>query len=93
VSIVASDENDKEAKSRIASLSVLLAKEIERSGLEIELLGPSQCVIGRLRGEFRWQLVLKSADQSQALGLLKELVIGRHAWRGITVDVDPAWML
>jgi primosomal protein N' (replication factor Y) (superfamily II helicase) len=93
VSIVASDIDDKQARSRIFELNTALTKEIEKDGLPIEMLGPSQCVIGRLRGEFRWQLVLKSSDQSQALALLKELVIGRYAWRGITVDVDPAWML
>jgi primosomal protein N' (replication factor Y) len=93
ISLVATDINSSQARGAISELAALLRKEIESAGLQIDLLGPAPCVIGRLRGEYRWQLVLKASDQSQALSLLKEFVVGRHTWKGITVDVDPAWML
>ncbi|MDO8588828.1 MAG: primosomal protein N' [Armatimonadota bacterium] len=93
ISLVASDIESRVAHAAMTDLAALLRQQIDAGRLDIEMLGPAQCVIGRLRGQYRWQIVLKATDQSQALALLKEFVIGRHTWKGISVDVDPAWML
>lgn len=93
ISIVSTDEDSAKAESRIYGLDTLLRDAVGAGGLDVEILGPAQCAIARLRGEYRFRLILKTADREPMLRVLKDIVIGRHAWKGITVDVDPAWML
>jgi primosomal protein N' (replication factor Y) len=52
----------------------------------IEVLGPTPCFVSRLRGRFRWQLLLRGAHPTP---LLEHLPLPR----GWVVDVDPVQLL
>ena len=93
ISIVASDEDRFKAESVITGFAAELRDSIDSRGLNAELLGPVPCVVARLRGEYRWRLLIKTPDLRPILELLRDLTPGGAARRGITVDVDPAWML
>lgn len=65
---------------------VLKEERASRGLTDTVLLGPAPAYTERLRGRYRWQIVIRSPDP---LGLLSELTIPR----GWVVDIDPASLL
>jgi primosomal protein N' (replication factor Y) len=63
-----------------------LEAEIQRLGLQADLIGPAPCFFSRVRGRYRWQIVLRSPDP---MPLLSDAALPR-GWR---VDVDPDSLL
>jgi primosomal protein N' (replication factor Y) len=65
----------------------VLENKIARLGLpEIDLIGPAPAFLSRLRGRYRWHLMVRGRDPH---GLLEGVDFGR-GWR---VDVDPVSLL
>ena len=64
----------------------LLKRERDSQGLDIDIIGPSPAFIPRLRGRYRWQLILRGDDPSL---LLKDIAPPR----GWAVDIDPLSLL
>jgi len=61
----------------------LLIEEINSRGIDdLSLIGPAPAFIHKLRGRFRWQLILRGSEPS---ALLSQIPIP-HGW---TVDIDP----
>jgi primosomal protein N' (replication factor Y) len=61
----------------------LITAERDSRGLDdLSLIGPAPAFVHKLRGRFRWQLILRGAEPS---ALLSEMPIP-HGW---TVDIDP----
>ncbi len=61
----------------------MLAGEIDSRGIAgMELIGPAPAFIHRLRGRFRWQLILRGSDLSEFLSRITFS-------QGWTVDIDP----
>ena len=56
-----------------------------------EILGPSECVISRVEGNFRWHVLVKAAPQSELGAILgdalKRLQMPAHV--SLAIDVDP----
>jgi primosomal protein N' (replication factor Y) len=55
-------------------------------GMDIALIGPSPMFFGRVRGRFRWQIILRGSDPSR---LMSDLSLPQ----GWVVDVDPINLL
>jgi len=67
-----------------------LFKALRSSALKgLEVLGPFKALPHRVRGECRWQLVLKAKDVRQANGLLKEALADLKLKSRLKPDVDP----
>ena len=65
----------------------LLIEERDSRGIaDLSLIGPAPAFIHRLRGRFRWQLILRGAESS---ALLSQTPIPQ----GWTVDIDPASLI
>jgi primosomal protein N' (replication factor Y) len=65
----------------------VLQNKIARLGLpEIDLIGPAPAFLSRIRGQYRWHLIVRGRDPHSLLGDL-DLPLG---WR---VDVDPVSVL
>jgi len=61
----------------------LLAEEIDSQGLaDLSIIGPAPAFIHRLRGRFRWQLVLRGSDPAAFLSPIPFP-------QGWTIDIDP----
>jgi len=61
----------------------LLAVEIDSKGIaDVSLVGPAPAFIRKLRGRFRWQLILRGSGLAEFL----EPVPFPQGW---TVDIDP----
>ena len=67
-------------------MSRLLLAERDSRGEEVDIIGPSPAFIQRLRGRFRWQIILRGPDPSH---LLAEVPLPQ----GWAVDIDPASLL
>ncbi|MGH8721286.1 MAG: replication restart helicase PriA, partial [Burkholderiales bacterium] len=64
-----------------------LTEERDRRGLpNLDILGPAPAFVPRVRGRWRWNVVLRGADP---VALIREMQFPR----GWTVDVDPASLL
>ena len=63
----------------------LMAKR-DSEGIELGLIGPSPMFFGRIRGRYRWQIILRGADPTR-------LLAGLPLPRGWVVDVDPIGLL
>ena len=61
----------------------LLIEEIEAKGIaDLSLIGPAPAFIHRLRGRFRWQLILRGSELS---AFLSPIPIPQ----GWAIDIDP----
>ena len=73
-------------------LAEATAASLRAHDSEVEVLGPSPAPIERLKGRYRWHLVLRAAKRSDILALLA--ATGARQWRPeITVDVDPVSLI
>ena len=82
------------AKEQAAGIAEELAKFL-RKRLASGVLGPASAPIERLRGEWRFRILLKGADQAvlrQAVRESLEKLVVPESVR-VTVDVDPAGLL
>ncbi len=77
-------------KARIEEVAEALKKRLD--GEKIEFLGPSPCPFGKIKGKYRYHLVLKDENLSLIRQILKKklnsLFSGIRGVKGI-VDVDP----
>jgi len=64
----------------------VLKEERDSWGMDISLIGPSPAFIPRVRGRFRWQVILRG---DEPVRLLAEVPIP-HGW---IVDIDPVSLL
>jgi primosomal protein N' (replication factor Y) len=75
------------SQEQAAAMARHLTDERDRRGLpNLDILGPSPAFVARLRGRWRWNVVLRGSDP---LALLRD----EQLPRGWTLDVDPASLL
>ena len=78
-----SHTNDAVCQRETERLKRLLVQEIDSRGIaDLSLIGPAPAFVRRLRGRYRWQIILRGSDPS---ALLSELPIPQ----GWAVDIDP----
>jgi primosomal protein N' (replication factor Y) len=68
-------------------MKLLLIKEKDSRGIAgLSFIGPAPAFIHRLRGRFRWQLILRGTDLSAFLKIIP-------VPQGWTVDIDPVGLV
>jgi len=62
---------------------------------EVEILGPAPAPLSRIKGRFRWHLLLKSRDPSLLRAACRRLrlTLSAEDLRAVTVDLDPMSLL
>jgi len=88
VNLILSGNNDKLVKSSAKQLANQIGKVTEK----VEVLGPSPCPLAKLRGKYRYQILLKSSDRPALRRLIDKIepmknMILRGV--GLVIDVDP----
>ena len=90
---------------RTAEMSRRVSEEIGRiigkwskRGKEIQILGPVEAPLSKLRGKYRWQIFVKSRNSALLHHFLAQVEArSRTVLRGtgvsVTIDVDPYQML
>jgi primosomal protein N' (replication factor Y) len=82
-----SHTNDALCQREAERMRQVLSQEIESQGIaDIELIGPAPAFIHRLRGRFRWQLILRGSELSAFLSPIPFP-------QGWTVDIDPVGLV
>jgi primosomal protein N' (replication factor Y) len=71
-----------------------VVEKIRQRGPELRVLGPAPAPLGKLRGEFRAQLLIKGTNRKRIREALTAAIAGRpEVVRRTTVDVDPLSVL
>jgi len=82
-SLVYSHTNDALCQREVERMKRLLVEEKDSKGIaDVSLIGPAPAFIHRLRGRFRWQLILRGSNPSVFLSQIPFP-------QGWTVDIDP----
>jgi len=79
------------AQSAEAVAAWLRRANAERLGGTLSVLGPAPCPIMRLKGRWRWHVLVKSAD-TRAIGRVVR-AWGTRGPRSVVVDRDPVSLL
>jgi primosomal protein N' (replication factor Y) len=75
--------NDQNCQAEAARMQQLLLTEKDARGLaDVSLIGPAPAFIHRLRGKYRWQLIVRASDPSAFLASISFS-------RGWSIDIDP----
>jgi len=80
------DPDPRRCQAAAHRLALWLAAEIRRLDQQADLIGPAPCFYNRVRGRYRWQIVIRASDPAS---LLRDVALPRD-WR---VDVDPITLL
>jgi len=82
-SLTYTHSNDKTCQRETEKMRRLIIGERDARGIaDLSLIGPAPAFIHRLRGRFRWQLILRGSNLSDFLSSI-------DIPRGWTVDIDP----
>ena len=89
VNLTLRGRNQKKVQDVACDLSTRLKKK--RKDQDIEVLGPAPAVIPKIRGNFRWSILLKGRTALTLVRLLRQVLKDFKRYKGIilTVDVDP----
>jgi len=83
VRLVYTHTNDELCRREAERISQIILGEKESKGMaDLSLIGPAPAFASRLRGRYRWQLILRGGDPVQTLSRIT-------LPQGWTVDVDP----
>ena len=81
--LVYSHTNDTLCQREAERMKRLLIGEIDSKGIDdLSLIGPAPAFIHKLRGRFRWQLILRGSEPS---AFLSQIPVPQ----GWTIDIDP----
>jgi primosomal protein N' (replication factor Y) len=85
--LVFAHTNERYAQEQAAAMVRHLRGERDRRGLpNLDVLGPGPAFVPRLRGRWRWQIVVRGGDPAE---LLADVPFSR----GWTLDIDPVSLL
>jgi len=71
-----------------------VVEKVRQCGPDLRVLGPAPAPLGKLRGEFRAQLLIKGTNRKRIREALTAAIAGRpEVVRRTTVDVDPLSVL
>jgi primosomal protein N' (replication factor Y) len=91
VRLVCSDSNQARCRERAQDLAQQLVRAIRQHGLDtLDLIGPAPCFFKRLRGQWRWQIIVRGPCPSADLERLFNSVPMPPGWQ---LDRDPLDML
>ena len=71
-----------------------IAEKLRRSDGSLRILGPAPAPLGRLRGEYRAQVLIKGTNRKKIREALQAALAARpDLQRHVVVDVDPLSVL
>ncbi|HEX78658.1 MAG TPA: primosomal protein N' [Dehalococcoidia bacterium] len=83
VRLIFSHTNNVACQEEAARMKQILATELDSRGIaDVSLLGPSPSFIQRLRGRYRWQIMLRGTNPALFLSMI-------YIPRGWIIDVEP----
>ncbi|MBI2844531.1 MAG: primosomal protein N' [Armatimonadetes bacterium] len=90
INVVACSSDEADARRRLNELAAKLRERSTGGEAPVELYGPVPAPIARLRGEYRWHVLIRCRDRDRLLRLVRDALDELPAVRrAVTVDVDP----
>jgi primosomal protein N' (replication factor Y) len=81
--LVYTHTNDQRCRQEAERMKGLIIEEKDSKGIaDLDIIGPAPAFMHRLRGKFRWQLILRGSELSS---FLADMPLPR----GWTIDIDP----
>ena len=77
--------SNERAQGEAERLARVLRAQIARSDQQADLIGPAPCFFAKVRGEYRWQVIVRGSDPAA--------LIPEDLPEGWAVDVDPVSLL
>lgn len=91
INMISNDESESTARAKTQAIADRLMLSGKRP---FEVLGPCPAPLAKLRGHYRWHLVLKTSEREETLAILRSVFAAEpNLRRGLAVDVDPVTML
>ncbi|MGQ9697875.1 MAG: hypothetical protein ACUVRO_07765, partial [Armatimonadota bacterium] len=92
--VMSADAASEAAQGRARAAADALRAEAEAAGLRVQILGPAPAPIERLKGRYRWHVLVKAAGSRELSACLDVLDrLPNEVRAGIVVDVDPVSVL
>jgi primosomal protein N' (replication factor Y) len=85
--------SEEKLKEKALEIKLNLEKLKEEKGLPVEILGPSPCPLRKLRGFYRWQILIKGEKYSDLKPLLIYLKDLLFSGLKLELDIDPEDLL
>lgn len=90
INLVISSTNEAAATGGARKLHARARECAQKTGRDISVLGPAEAPLYKVKGRYRWQLLLKGPDTAALHSLAQEILAhGRAPGLRIKVDVDP----
>ena len=87
--LMVSDEDAAKAKARIEAIALHLESAINQNG-GTEMLGPVECPLTRVKGKFRYHILLRDRNRPRLHQVLNSLItVPAASLEGLLIDVDP----
>ena len=88
-------KREDEVRSAATQIALALNSAIISAGVSWSVLGPSPCVLSRIKGECRWHILIKAMPDDDIGSLVAPILAKRRRRDGVkvTVDVDPSNLL
>ena len=89
--VLAWGKNDLAVRQEINEITLALNSAILSAGVAWETLGPSHCLLARLRGDYRWHTLIKAPVDADIAAVLEPVLKKRKKNDAVrtAVDVDP----
>ena len=89
--VLAWGKDEVAVRQEMTQLTLALHSACERAGESWEILGPSHCLLSRLRGVYRWHTLIKAPFNADISAVLEPVLKARRKNDAVrvAVDVDP----
>ncbi|MEE9514298.1 MAG: hypothetical protein V3V46_09475, partial [Anaerolineales bacterium] len=85
VRLVYRHTSDTRAQKEATRLHGILKTKIQSTDQKIDLIGPAPCFFKRIRGQYRWQIILRGSDPAP--------IVPDEFPEGWSINVDPINLL
>jgi primosomal protein N' (replication factor Y) len=95
VNVVVTDPSSQEAQKKIQKIHLLLDSAVNQLGGGTTILGPVPCPLSRLKGDYRFHLLIRDANRPRLHRVLQHSIdaLPSQERQGVVVDVDPVSVL
>jgi len=81
------------SQDEVEKFSGKIAGEIRAKGGKADILGPAPAPLNKIKGRFRWQILLKAETARDIKKSLTDIGANRKEKTRLTIDIDPVNML
>lgn len=83
----------KDSQTAEAALRTILREAVRRKIPHLNVLSPTKPPLAKLKGEYRWHIIMKTTEIQTLLPFLKQVAKGKFRGVKIRIDVDPIEMM